>query len=425
MGASRGEGASRRARRLWSVAVVPAAIVALVVAGCGSSSDSGGSGGGSGGGNSSKPVTIGASLPLSGDLAQPGKSARQGYEIWQDMVNASGGLLGRKVKLDIVDDASSQKTVVSDYTRLISQDHVDLLLGTFSSLLNFPASAVAEKNRMVYVEPAGGAPQMFTRGFKYLFFAQPAVSTHQADLFSQWVKGLPAGQRPQTAAYISQDDPFAKPVVQAVQQQLSAGGIKTVYGLKLYPPDQTSFDAVVNGIKASNADMVVQGAVFDDAVSTIRQMKQVGYQPKILFQTSAPSEGDQFAKGIGVANTEGIFYAVSWSPKADTPQNKAFVAEYARRFGGTPPEDAADAFGTAQVLQAAVKATKSFDQDKLRDWLHSNSVNTVEGELKWDQTGAPQGQFLVAQWQGGKTEIVLPKNLATSDKIVNPKPPWK
>jgi branched-chain amino acid transport system substrate-binding protein len=213
--------------------------------------------------------------------------------------------------------------------------------------------------------------------------------------------------------------------VQAVQKQLEAGGVKTVYGMKLYPADQTSFDAVVNGIKASNADMVVQGAVFDDAVNTIRQMKQSGYQPKILFQTSAPSEGDQFAKGVGTANTEGVFYAVSWSPKADTPQNKAFVAEYEKRFGGTPPEDAADAFGTAQVLEAAVKATKSFDQDKLRDWLHANTVNTVEGPLKWDERGAPQGQFLVAQWQGGKTDIVLPKNLATSDKIVNPKPPWK
>jgi branched-chain amino acid transport system substrate-binding protein len=405
----------------WRAALVGAVLAALVV-GCGGSNSGGASGGG---GKSSKPVTIGASLPLSGDLAQPGKSAQQGYEIWRDMLNAKGGLLGRKVKLDIVDDASSQKTVVSDYTRLISQDHVDLLLGTFSSLLNFPASAVAEKNRMVYVEPAGGAPTMFTRGFKYLFFAQPAVSIHQADLFSQWVTSLPAGQKPKTAAYISQDDPFAKPVVQAVQKQLEAGGVKTVYGMKLYPADQTSFDAVVNGIKASNADMVVQGAVFDDAVNTIRQMKQVGYQPKILFQTSAPSEGDQFAKGVGTANTEGIFYAVSWSPKADTPQNKAFVAEYEKRFGGTPPEDAADAFGTAQVLEAAVNATKSFDQDKLRDWLHSHTVNTVEGPLKWDARGAPQGQFLVAQWQGGKTDIVLPSKLATSDKIVNPKPPWK
>jgi branched-chain amino acid transport system substrate-binding protein len=400
------------------------AVAALTAAGCGSSG-SGSSGGSTSSGGGGKPVTIGASLPLSGDLSQPGKSAQQGYKIWMDMVNAKGGLLGRQVKMNIVDDASSQKTIVTDYNRLINQDHVDLLLGTFSSLLNLPASAVAEKNRMVYVEPAGGAPDMFTRGFKYLFFAQPAVSTNQADLFSKWVLSLPPGKRPNTAAYISQDDPFAKPVVQAVQKQLSAGGIKTVYGLKLYPADQTSFDAEVNGIKSSGAEIVVQGAVFDDAIGVIRQMKQVGYNPKILFQTSAPSEGDQFAKGVGVGNTEGIFYAVSWSSKADTPQNKQFVAEYQKRYGGEPPEDAADAFGTAQVLEAAVNATKSFDQDKISDWLHGNTVNTVEGPLKWDDTGAPQGQFLVAQWQSGKTQIVLPPNLATSKNIVFPKPDWK
>ena len=397
------------------------ATAALAAAGCGSSTGSGSASGT----NSSKAVTIGASLPLSGDLSQPGKSAQQGYQIWQDMVNAKGGLLGRKVQMKIVDDASSQKTIVTDYNRLINQDHVNLLLGTFSSLLNLPASSVAEKNRMVYVEPAGGAPEMFQRGFKYLFFAQPAISIHQADLFSKWVLSLPPDKRPKTAAYISQNDPFAMPVVQAVQKQLSAGGVKTVNGLKLYPADQTSFDSIVNDIKSSNPDIVVQGAVFDDAIGVIRQMKQVGYNPKVLFQTSAPSEGDQFAKGVGKGNTEGIFYAVSWSASADTPQNKAFVSEYQRRFGGTPPEDAADAFGTAQVLAAAVTGTKSFDQDKIRDWLHGHTVNTVEGPLRWDSTGAPQSQFLVAQWQGPQTQIVLPTSLATSKTIVFPKPNWK
>ena len=57
------------------------------------------------------------------------------------------------MKLKIVDDASNQDTVVADYTKLITQDKVDLVLGTFSSLLNFPASAVAEKNGYVFVDP--------------------------------------------------------------------------------------------------------------------------------------------------------------------------------------------------------------------------------------------------------------------------------
>ncbi|HEY0542326.1 MAG TPA: ABC transporter substrate-binding protein, partial [Actinoallomurus sp.] len=123
----------------------------------------------SSGGDTKKPIVIGASLPLTGDFAQPGNEAKRGYEVWRDMVNAKGGILGRQVQLKITDDASSQDTVVSDYTKLITQNKVDLLLGTFSSLLNYAASAVAEKNGMVFVEPAGGATNMFARNFKYLF----------------------------------------------------------------------------------------------------------------------------------------------------------------------------------------------------------------------------------------------------------------
>ena len=412
-------GSPRRRGILTNVTrgLAAALVVTLAAAGCGS--------GGGGGGGGSKPITIGLSLPLTGDFSQPGTEAKRGYEIWRDFVNANGGLLGRKVQLKILDDASDQKTIVTDYQRLISQDHVDLLLGTFSSLLNFPASAVAEKNGMLYVEPAGGAPPMFTRGFTHLFFAQEAVATHQADLLAQWVCGLPAVKKPKTAAYISIDDPFAQPVIAAMKPKLEACGVKTVYGLKTFPANQTTFDAVVNGIQASHADIVLEGAVFEDAIGVIRQMKQVGYNPKLLFQTSAPSEDGQFAKGIGMSNTEGIFYAVSWDQHAHTPENQKFVAEYGRRFNGaSPAEDAADAFATAQVLEAAVKAVGSLDQDKLAAWLHSHSVVTVEGKLSWDQRGAPTGQFLLAQWQGGTTKIVLPTNLATSNQITYPKPPW-
>src|SRR5919197_4803734 len=179
--------------RRWMA--VPAILLVLLVAGCSS-----GSSGGGGGGNS-KPIVIGASLPLTGDFSQPGTASQKGYTIWQEMVNAKGGLLGRQVQLKIVDDASNQNTVVADYNRLIGQDKVDLLLGSFSSLLNIPASAVAEKHRMTYVCPSCGSPKMFNRGFKNMFFAQPATGAHQADLFAQYVASLPAEDRPKTAAY--------------------------------------------------------------------------------------------------------------------------------------------------------------------------------------------------------------------------------
>jgi len=404
-------------RRIAPVVFV-AAVLAAVAAGCGSS-DSSGSGGSA---KSSAPIKIGASLPLTGEFSEPGKAAREGYKVWEAMTNEKGGLIdGRKVSIVIKDDASSQNTVVSDYTSLISRDKVDLLLGTFSSLLNLPASTVAERNRMLYVEPAGGAPEIFQRGYKMIFFAQQATADHQGDLFADWVLKLPPDQRPKTAAYPTLDDPFAVPVLEGIQQKLEAAGIKTVYKGK-YPADTNNFDAIASAVKSKNPDLVVHGATFADGVGFMRALKKVSFTPKLVFQTSAPSFGDQYLKGIGKDRTQGVFYAVSHTEDAKTPGNAEFVAKYKQMFGNHPvPEDAADAFATAEVMAAAVKSVGKVDrqsQTKLADYLRANQVDTILGPLSWQSTGAPKGEFLIGQWQDGKTEVVLPESAATSQKII-------
>src|SRR4051812_43226606 len=402
------------------LAPVIALLLAVLVAACGS--DSGGDSGGAGAKQGGPPIKIGASLPLTGEFSEPGKAAQQGYKVWESTVNAKGGLLGRKVGIVIKDDASNQNTVVSDYTSLLSRDKVDLLLGTFSSLLNIPASTVAERNRMLYVEPAGGAPEIFSRGYKMLFFAQQATANHQGDLFAKWILGLPADQRPKTAAYPTLDDPFAIPVLEGIRAKLEPAGIKTVYANK-YPADTNNFDAIASAVKSKQPDLVVHGATFADGVGFMRALKKVNFTPRIIFETSAPSFGDQYSKGIGVDRTEGVFYAVSHTEEAQTPGNSAFVAKYKQMFGDHPvPEDAADAFATAEVMAAAVKAVGSVDRQKqpqLADWLRSHSVDTILGPLSWQASGAPKGQFLIGQWQDGKTEVVLPQQAATSGKIID------
>jgi branched-chain amino acid transport system substrate-binding protein len=403
---------------------LPACIFATLVlglaAGCGGDDEGGGSGGG-GGGDKGGTIKIGASLPLTGEFSEPGKAAQQGYQVWERMTNEGAGLLGRKVKFIFRDDASDQNTVVADYTSLISRDKVDLLAGTFSSLLNIPASTVAERNKMLYVEPAGGAPEIFDRGYKHLFFAQQATANKQGDVFAKWVLSLPADKRPKTAAYPTLDDPFAIPVLEGLREKFEAAGIRTVQSSK-YPVDTSNFDSIANAVKAKNPDMVLHGATFADGVGFVRALRKVGFKPKIFFETSAPSFGDQFIKGVGRDATEGIFYAVSHTPEASTPGNDKFVAKYKEMFGGTEvPEDAADAFATAQVMEAAAKGVGSIarsDQTKLADWLRANEVQTILGPLSWDEAGRPQGEFLVGQWQDGKPEIVLPEEAATTDTIV-------
>ncbi len=373
------------------------------------------------------PVKIGISLPLTGRFAEPGQAAQRGYQVWQKLLNARGGLLGRPVQLIIRDDASDQNTIVSDYNRLIAEDKVDLLLGTFSSFLNLPASSVAEKNRMVFVAPAGGSPALFARHYHYYFFAQQATAPHQGDLFSAWFKGL-GGQRPARVAYSVLSDPFAKPVADGIRSKLEAAGVETAY-YKVYPTDTTDFDTIAAAIKASGADAVVHGATFEDGVGLIRSFKKIDYNPKVLFQTTAPTVTSEYAAAIGRANTEGIMYAISWSARAGGakfPMNHEFLVTFEKTFkGALPEEDAADAFAAAQVLQAAVNGTKSLDNDKLADWLHSHPVRTVLGPLSWDADGAPRQSFFLGQWQNGLPQVLLPKVIQTTTKIVFPKPAWK
>jgi len=404
----------------WLVAAL-LAMAALTAAGCGDDDDDGG--GGAGGG---EPIKVGASLPLTGEFSEPGKAARQGYEVWEAMVNEQGGLIdGRKVQMVVKDDQSNQNTIVADYNALISRDKVDLLLGTFSSLLNLPASAVAERNRMLYVEPAGGAPELFDRGFQYLFFAQQATADKQGEVWANYITELPEGERPKTAAYPTLDDPFAQPTSEGIEAIFSKAGIETVYR-ETYTIDNPNLDGIASALKSRNPDVVVHGATFEDGVGMVRALRKAGFTPKILYQTTAPSLGDQYSQSIGKGTTEGIFYGVSHSKEASTPGNDEFVAKYREMFGGEEvPEDAADAYATAQVLQAAVKAVGTIERDRqveLADWLRENEVDTILGPLRWDEQGRPQGEFLVGQWQNGVPEIILPEEAATADEII---PEWR
>ncbi|MDQ3777521.1 MAG: ABC transporter substrate-binding protein, partial [Actinomycetota bacterium] len=165
---------------------------------------------------------------------------------------------------------------------------------------------------------------------------------------------------------------------------------------------------------------------FEDGVGFVRALRRANFTPDMLYQTSAPSFGDQYSGAIGKQTTEGIFYGVSHTKEASTPGNKEFVAKYREMFGGQEvPEDAADAYAAAQVLEAAVKAVGTIERERqleLADWLRENEVDTILGPLRWDDAGRPQGEFLVGQWQKGVPEIILPEEAATTEEIL---PRWQ
>jgi branched-chain amino acid transport system substrate-binding protein len=409
---------SRVPLRRWLAASLVAG-ACVVVSACGSSSTSGGTASAA----THAPLVIGMSLPLTGPVADVSKSGYEGYRLWAARVNAAGGLLGRKVKLNVLDDGFDPNQDASNYLRLITQQKVDLLLGTFSSLLNAPASAVAARQRMLYIEPSGGSTSLFTRGFKNLFFAQPGTTATEPDRFVQWITSLPASSRPKTAAYITADDPSASPVIAAFKPRLQALGIKSVYD-KTYDPNTSNFDTEASAIAQAKPDLVIQGAVASDGAQLVQSLQKLSFSPKTLFQTNAPADAT-YASAIGGAhNADGVFTAEAWSPDARYPGNAAFVSAYTKMFGHPPSEDAANSYTAGQVLAAAVKAVGRIDQQALQTWLHSHTVSTIVGPLRWNAAGDPEGSLLLGQWQHGALRIVAPASVATSHSVINPKPTW-
>jgi len=391
----------------------------LALTACMSSGADGGAEDGTG------PIKIGISLPLTGDFSEPGKGVQRGYEAWAAYVNENGGLLGRDVELTILDDQSNADRVAADYEKLINSDGVDLVFGPFSTRLVVPAAQVAQDYGFLFVEPAGAAEEVFTQGFDNLFYAAPAVADDHYDYLADAIEALPEGERPQTAAYAAMDDPFAMGTAYGLKDRLEEMGVETVVD-EVYPPNTTDFGSIAAKIADSEADIVVGGTQYQDAVNMIVALRQLDYQPRMAAFSTAPTN-PEFPEAIG-DNTEGILSPTGYTPDADYPTNAEFVEFYTEMHGDAPNEDEANAWTTGQVVAAAVEAVECASPDpdcqgQLIDWLRENEVDTVVGPLTWDAEGRPEGAHLIQQYVDGEIRIVLPEEAAEAELMLE-KPRW-
>lgn len=382
------------------------------------------------------PIKIGVSVSLSGDFSADGKATQQGYQLWANNVNKSGGLLGRQVQLEFANDASDTNQVVTNYQKFIATDKVDLVLGPYSTLLTKPASKEAARYGYAMVEGAGGGPSVFTQGLNNVFDASPPIVS-QMNGFVKYILSLPADQRPTTAAYATEDDPFTQPMVDTAKGQLEAAGIKTV-DYQVYPAETTDFTPIAQKVIDSHAQLVVLGSMLPDVLAEVKAFRQQHFNPKAIIASAGPDQGAQFSGPIGGTNVaEGIFYPNGWAPSINIPatsgvpgaiSNSQFVQDFTSTYGGKAEDISADspeAYAAGQTLQQAIEKVKSLDNSKIIAELHSGDMfHTVQGDVKFDSTGQNTvGLVYVFQWQKGQVQIVYPSAQAAATPEY-PKPGW-
>lgn len=413
-------------RRHRRVGVVGAAALALALSACGSAHNANNSGGG--GGSSKGPIVIGASLSLSGDFSVDGQAFKRGYELWAAYQNAHGGLLGRKIKLDLVSDASDPTQVATNYQKLITIDHVNMVFGPFSTLLTVPASKITNRYGYAMIEGAGGGPLAFASGLHSLFDVSAPVANSLIP-FAKWIASLPASQRPKTAAYPTSNDPFTEPQLPVAQKILEAAGVKTVY-FKVFPAEVTDYTPIADAVVASHAQVVLLGSVDVPTVSAfVHAFAQQHYNPMAFIATAGPDQGAAFVSAVGASNTDGLMVPNAWYGGSKNPLSQAMVASYIKSYGGTPSDinaDVAEAFSVGEVTTQAVNATHGFDQAKIIAYLHSSvTLQSVQGAVHFNTLGENvSATIFIFQWVKGNFVQVLPLGDPASTTIEFPKAPW-
>lgn len=374
---------------------------------------------------SQNPITIGISISTSGGFQSDGQATEQGYELWRDAVNNSGGILGRPVKLVILNDNSDPGMVAKNYTTLITKDHVDLIMGPFSSLLVNSVIPVAAKYNYALLEGSGGAPSVFQteaqQGNWHGVFDTSVPVVNNLVTFAYYILSLPQSLRPKTAAYLTSDDPFTWPQLAAARKLLEQGHVTTVYNKQYTEGDTKANIQDAQQVVQSNADIDILGTLLPDIQAEIKVFKQDHYNPNAIIATAGPDAGQDFINAVGGSKyTEGVFVPNGWYPQADNFGNADMVQAYTNQYHVTPDQinaDVAEAYSAGQVLQQAIESIGSVDNGKLIAKLHSGAAfNTVQGTAQFDSSGENvQGLAYLFQWQNNQFIPVYPLSVAAEN----------
>jgi branched-chain amino acid transport system substrate-binding protein len=359
-------------------------------------------------------------VALTGKYAESGKYYEEAYRLWESQVNEKGGLLGRPVELIIYDDTSDPDTGLSLYEKLITVDKVDLLLGPYTSGIVEPTSALAEKYGMLFLEGGGDSAQLFERGFKYLFLTLPGLAQGNPKVPLSFVESLPEAERPKSMALIYLDDLPMIAESEGAKEKAQEIGLPIVYEEKI-PKGVTDLIPTISKARESGAELLIGDLFLPEGVLATRAMKEMDYSPKLAWFSVGPAMSD-WRDSLG-DDGEYIWGTTTFSTKAKTPGLEEFVTAYQGMWNRLPDYHAAGGYAAAQILQAAIEATQSVDNDVLRDHLVANEFPTVIGTLSWDEKGRPKPAKLGIQWINGEMEILWPPESATTDPVY-PMPTW-
>ena len=385
-----------------------------------------------------EPIKIGFSMALTGPLAANGKQALLGAKIWQEEVNAKGGLLGRQVQLINYDDQSNPATVPGIYTKLLDVDKCDLVVGPYATNMVAPAIPVVMQKNKTFIGLFALAANSEFHYPKY-FSMLPSGPTPK-ESFSEGFFQIAAAQnpKPQTVALAAEDAEFSRNAADGARNNITKYGFKSVYD-KTYPPNTTDFSPIIRAIQATNADLVVICSYPLSSVGMLLSARELGLKPKMMGGGMVGLQATVFKDKLK-SKLNGIVNYETWVP---SPKLMAPAAGFFKTYQSRAQAEGVDPLGYylggwgyayLQVLADAVTGSKSVDDDKIADYMRSHEFDTImasgikfgkDGE--WTKSGMMQVQYHdltdganLETWRGMSYQTVLTPDDVKTGNIIYP-----
>jgi branched-chain amino acid transport system substrate-binding protein len=356
-----------------------------------------------------EPIKIGYSMALTGGLAPNGKSALLAQKIWEEDVNARGGLLGRPVKLVYYDDQTNPATVSGIYTKLLDIDKVDLIIGCYGTNLLEPAMPIAMQRRKVFIGLIGTA---VNSTFNYVnYFSMIPTGPDPKPSYTKGFLDLAVRQnpKPKAVAIVAADAGHGLYAAEGARENVKAAGLTVVYDRR-YPSATTDLVPVVRAIAETNPDLVIICSYPPDSVGMVRAVNETGFRPKMIGGAMVGLQSTAIKARLGPLLNGWTNYDL-WLP---VPKMRfAGVDDLMKKYQARAAVEGVDALGyymvpwayaQLQVLQQAVVATTSLDDSKLGDYIRANTFKTVLGDVRFGSNGEwARSRMLQVQFQNIKS----------------------
>jgi branched-chain amino acid transport system substrate-binding protein len=356
-----------------------------------------------------EPIKIGYSMALTGGLAPNGKSALLAQKIWEEDVNAQGGLLGRPVKLVYYDDQTNPATVSGIYTKLLDIDKVDLIIGCYGTNLLEPAMPIAMQRRKVFIGLIGTA---VNSTFNYVnYFSMIPTGPDPKPSYTKGFLDLAVRQnpKPKAVAIVAADAGHGLYAAEGARENVKAAGLTVVYDRR-YPSATTDLVPVVRAIAETNPDLVIICSYPPDSVGMVRAVNETGFRPKMIGGAMVGLQSTAIKARLGPLLNGWTNYDL-WLP---VPKMRfAGVDDLMKKYQARAAVEGVDALGyymvpwayaQLQVLQQAVVATTSLDDSKLGDYIRANTFKTVLGDVRFGSNGEwARSRMLQVQFQNIKS----------------------